>query len=205
MPKQSVPLNQLESYLPPGSFAFVLEYLQKYRVRLTIAKERKSMLGNYRHKTGNRNHQISVNGNLNPHSFLITLLHELAHLLTFEQYGRGVKAHGPEWKFNFSEILEFFLSKQIFPEDVEEGLKNSLKKPAASSCADEGLYRILRKYDFQKTGFRLIEDIPEESRFRLPDGRVFKKGVKLRKRYKCTELETAKDYLFSPVYEVELL
>ena len=40
------------------------------------------------------NHRISVNGNLNKYSFLITLIHELAHLLTFTQYKNRVDPHG---------------------------------------------------------------------------------------------------------------
>jgi len=37
------------------------------------------------------------------------------------------------------------------------------------------------------------------------DERVFKKGEKLRKRFKCTEVKTGRVYLFSPVYEVEIM
>jgi SprT protein len=43
------------------------------------------------------------------------------------------------------------------------------------------------------------------SLFRIKDGRVFRKGEKLRKRYKCTELPSGKVYLFSPVYEAVLV
>ena len=87
MPKQEAPLVQLQSYLPPGSFEEVLYYLQHHKVHLTISRKRQSILGDYRHRTHQDNHRISVNGNLNTYSFLITLLHELAHLLTFEQFG----------------------------------------------------------------------------------------------------------------------
>jgi len=37
------------------------------------------------------------------------------------------------------------------------------------------------------------------------DGKIFRKGEKQRKRFKCEEVRTGKIYLFSPVYEVELV
>src|SRR5829696_6839224 len=101
MHKKEAPISHLENFLPPATYEAVLQYLQFYKIHLTIAKERKSILGDYRHRTHHENHRISVNGNLNHFSFLITLLHELAHLLTFEQYKNNVQAHGKEWKTIF--------------------------------------------------------------------------------------------------------
>ena len=84
MPKKEAPIDHLQNFLPPNTYEPVLEYLQHYKVHLTVTRERKTILGDYRHQTHHANHRISVNGNLNPFSFLVTLLHELAHLLTFE-------------------------------------------------------------------------------------------------------------------------
>lgn len=204
MPKKEVPINHLQQYLPPGTGDAVMAYLHQHKVHLTIARERKSILGDYRHRTHAANHRISVNGNLNHFSFLITLLHEIAHLLTFEQYGRRVQAHGREWKNIFGQLLQQFLLHKIFPPDVERELLLSLKNPAASSCAEDGLLRVLRKYDTNGSGFLLVEELPANSLFRIKDGRVFRKGEQLRKRFKCTEVKTGKVYLFSPVYETEL-
>lgn len=205
MPKKEVPVSHLQHFLPPGTGDAVLAYLYQYKVHLTVAKERKSILGDYRHRTHHTNHRISVNGNLNKYAFLVTLLHEIAHLLTFEQYGRRVQAHGREWKMIFSGLLKQFVEGKIFPSDIEYELLQSLHNPAASSCAEEGLLRVLRKYDERKESHLLVEELPAGSIFRLKDGRVFRKGEKLRKRFKCTEVATAKVYLFSPVYEVELM
>lgn len=205
MPKKEVPVSHLQHFLPAGTGDAVLAYLHQYKVHLTVAKERKSILGDYRHRTHHTNHRISVNGNLNKYAFLVTLLHEIAHLLTFEQYGRRVQAHGREWKMIFSGLLKQFVENKVFPADVEYELLQSLHNPAASSCAEEGLLRVLRNYDERKDGHRLVEELPAGSIFRLKDGRVFRKGEKLRKRFKCAEVATGKLYLFSPVYEVELL
>jgi hypothetical protein len=52
----------LQSYLPTGS-ANLNAIPASLRVHLTITRERKSILGDYRHATHDRNHRISVNGN----------------------------------------------------------------------------------------------------------------------------------------------
>ncbi|MEI9808891.1 MAG: SprT-like domain-containing protein [Bacteroidota bacterium] len=205
MPKQEVPISQLQDYLPPGTYEPVLNYLRQFKVHLTVAKERKSILGDYRHRTPHDHHRISVNGNLNKYSFLITLLHELAHLLTFEQFGNKVMAHGREWKAIYGQLLDQFLQHKIFPPDIEKEILLSLKNPAASSCAEDGLLRVLRRYDPAGSKFLLIEEILQHAIFRTEDGRVFQKGKKLRKRFQCKEVKTGKLYLFSPVYEVELV
>jgi SprT protein len=203
MPKKEVPVDHLQKYLPPGTSAAVTNYLHQYKVHLTITQHRKSILGDYRHRTHHLNHRISVNGSLNTFSFLITLLHELAHLLTFEQHGNSVQSHGREWKMIYGELLKQFLEHKIFPADIEKELRQSLKNPAASSCAEDDLLRVLRKYDTKNSDHRLVEEIPFNSLFRTDDGRIFQKGEQLRKRFKCVEVKTRKVYLFSPVYEVK--
>ncbi len=205
MPKAEAPLLQLQSYLPEGSFDEVLQYLQQHKVHLTISRKRQSILGDYRHAHAEKTHRISVNGNLNKYAFLITLLHELAHLFTYEKYGHRVMAHGSEWKNEFSKILAKFLLKKIFPEPVEKALLRTLQNPSASSCGDEKLLRVLHSYDVKKEGVHLVEQLAEGSLFSIKGGRVFKKGEKVRKRFKCIEVKTGKLYLFSAVYEVAVI
>ena len=205
MSRKEAPLNELQHFLPQHTLEPIVAYLQFYHVHLTVARERKSILGNYRHRTSGKNHRISVNGNLNAYAFLITLLHELAHLLTFEKYGNKVASHGREWKQVFGQLLAQFIEKQVFPKDIEAALLQSLHNPAASSCADELLLRTLKKYDQRKTALVFVEEIAEGALFATHDGRVFKKGQKLRKRYRCEEVKTKRIYLFSPVYEATVI
>jgi len=202
MPKKETPMNALQDYLPPKTFEPVLAYLREYKVHLTVARDRKSILGDYRHRTQQSNHRISVNGNLNKFAFLVTLLHELAHLVTFEKFGNDVPSHGREWKKIYGQFLRQFIEHRIFPADIEKELRQSLENPAATSCAEDGLLRVLRKYDNDSNGHILIEELPAESLFRTSDGRIFRKGIRLRKRFKCEEVATGRLYLFSPVYEV---
>jgi len=205
MAKQEAPLHELKQYLPEGSFDEVSHYLHHYKVQLTITRERKSVLGDYRNSFADKNHRISVNGNLNPYAFLITLLHELAHLFTYERFGHRVMAHGMEWKNEYSKVLAQFLLKKIFPPDIHKALLKTLQNPAASSCADTSLLRVLHLYDEKKEGVSLIEALPAGALFKIKGGREFKKGERVRKRFKCVEIATGKMYLFSPVYEVRVV
>ena len=202
MSKTQVNFDALQSYLPPGSFGTVLEYIQFYRIQLTITRKRRTVLGDYRHAHAGKGHRISVNGDLNKYSFLITLLHEIAHLVVFEKHGRKAQPHGKEWKMVFGGILSIFIEKKMFPENIETALRGSLNNPAASSCADEPLLRVLKTYDARREKIFFVEDLKTGEHFKTTDGRVFEKGERIRKRYKCKEPATGKYYLFSPVYEV---
>jgi len=205
MPKKEAPISSLQTFLPPNTYDAVLHYLNFYRVHLTVARERRSILGDYRHRTPHQTHRISVNGNLNAYAFLITLLHELAHLLTFEKWGNKVQSHGKEWKQVFGQLLAQFVQHKIFPPDIEAALLKSISNPAASSCADMDLLKTLRRYDAKQTSGTLVEELPLQTLFKTSDGKVFQKVAKARKSYKCVEVATGKLYLFSPVYEVEVV
>lgn len=192
----------LRPYLPDHSYELVMPLILQYKVHLTVTRERSTKLGDYRNAWGNKNHRISVNGNLNTYAFLITLLHELAHLLAFEQYGHRIQPHGNEWKKVFGQLLAKFLEHHIFPNDIARQLSASLHNQAASTCADDALQRVLINYDKRMPGLVFVEEIREGSRFLIKGGRLFVRGEKLRKRIKCFELPGMKPYLFSPIYEV---
>jgi SprT protein len=151
MPKKEAPLEYLDNYLPAGASETLLAYLHRYKVHLTITRTRKSILGDYRHATGTDNHRISVNGNLNKYAFLITLIHEIGHLITFQQYGNRVNAHGKEWKLAYRKVLEDFLRLKLFPADLNQALLKSLHDLPASSCSDVNLTRVLKKTFWLKT------------------------------------------------------
>ncbi|MBC7826910.1 MAG: SprT-like domain-containing protein [Chitinophagaceae bacterium] len=203
MPKQEAPLQYLQRFIPEAASALALQYLHQYKVHLTITRERKSILGDYRHATSYKTHRISINGTLNKYSFLITLIHELAHLVTFMQFGNKVQSHGREWKNVYAVLLKSFIELNIFPQDIYQALQQSMHNLPASSCADEVLMRILKRYDKQQNGVVMVEQIQDGKLFEIDRGKIFKKGKKLRKRYQCIEVNTGKVYLFSPVYEVK--
>lgn len=206
MPLSEHPMQALAGFLPEGSFEQVVQYIHHYKVHLTITKHRKSVLGDYRHSGWGSNHRISVNGSLNKYEFLITLLHELAHLLTFELHKNRVEPHGKEWKAQYSRLLVDFVQQKIFPADIEKALQKSILNPAATANGETDLLLVLRKYDApRKPGLLPVADVPEGALFQTENGKVFKKGPKRRKRFECVELKTGLHYTFSPISEVFIL
>jgi len=194
----------LEQFLPTGSYEQVAPFFRTHTIHLTLTHERKSVLGDYRHPTINEPyHRISINANLNPYSFLITLLHELAHLFTFEHFQHRAQPHGKEWKTQFRHILIPFMGKRVFPGDVEKALLAYLHNPAASTCTDADLYKALYRYDEHKPGFKLIDDLPENQTFETEDGQLYQKMEKLRTRTKCRNLTTGRMYFFQGIAEVK--
>lgn len=206
MGKTEHPMQALASFLPPGSFEEVVAYIQRYRVHLTITRKRRSVLGDYRHATHGRNHRITVNGDLNVYEFLITLLHELAHLLTFEQYGNRVEAHGKEWKSCYSTLLQHFVALNLFPDDIRQALSRSILNPSATANGETELLLVLRKYNpQQQPGMIPVAEVPEGSLFQTENGRVFRKMNLRRKRYECVEVKSGLRYSFSAVTEVRVI
>jgi hypothetical protein len=202
MAKERHPLADLAAYLPENTFDDVVGYLQKYSVHLTIARQRASVLGDYRNAHHEQNHRISVNGNLNKYAFLITLLHELAHLLVFERYKNRVAPHGKEWKDIYAQLLFTFLQKNIFPYDITVALRSSLRNPSASTSAEQALTRVLRKYDLPRPNAITVEQLKINDYFITADKKIFQRKEKRRTRYLCIEVSTQKPYLISGLYEV---
>ena len=206
MAKVEYPLHALNTYLPEGAFEPVVQLINHYKVHLTVTRERKSVLGDYRHAVLGANHKITVNGNLNKYEFLITLLHELAHLLCFEQYRNRVEAHGKEWKTIYGQLLAQFITLEIFPDDIRKSLQKTLLSPAATANGETALLLILRKYNpVQKEGVVTLAHVADGALFMETKGRTFRKIKLRRKRIECVEIATGNIYLFSALTEVQVV
>lgn len=206
MAKVEHPLNALNAYLPEGAFAKVVALINQYKVHLTVTKARKSVLGDYRHAFQGANHKISVNGNLNKYEFLITLLHELAHLLCYEQYRNRVEAHGKEWKNIYGHLLAQFIQQGLFPDDIKKALSKTLLNPAATANGETKLLLVLRKYnEIKKVGMALVAHIAEGILFESLNGKIFRRGKKRRIRIECVEVATGQVYSFSALTEVKVI
>lgn len=201
MPK-AVALEFLKKYLPAGTYPLVASYLTRYKVSLTITRRRRSILGDYRRPHKEEGHRISVNGDLNKYAFLLTVMHELAHLMAFEFYGSRIAPHGKEWKQVFNRLLQQLDLYAVFPREIAVAIQEYMKDPAARTCSDDRLVRTLRKYDRIRPDTCLVEDLAEGEHFLTPGGEPFCRGRKLRKRFECKSLRTGHLYIFSPLYEV---
>jgi len=206
MKKREESLELLENFLPPDTLPRIAPFFREHAIHLTLTHERKSVLGDYRIPTkAQPAHRISVNATLNRYSFLITLLHEIAHLLTWVHFGPKATPHGGEWKTQFRHILVPFMGLRIFPADVEAALLAYLQNPAASTCTDARLYKALYRYDRRPPGSCLLDDIAVKGRFATDDGRTWEKVEKLRTRARCRCLKTGRMYYFQGVAEVTAL
>ncbi|GAA4452536.1 SprT-like domain-containing protein [Rurimicrobium arvi] len=201
--KKERPFSELIPFLPEGTFDSVVPYFQDHTIHLTLTRERKSVLGDYRNPSRDTPyHRITVNATLHPYSFLITLLHELAHMLVFIRFGNKVMPHGSEWKNQFKEMLIPYIGKKFFPNDIEQALLRYIQNPKASTCTDTNLYKTLYRYNRTDDLKTLVESLDIGSIFRTEEGRLYKILEKRRTRYRCEDLQNGKMYLFPAIYEV---
>ncbi len=193
----------LKKYLPERAVSPVFELIKTHNIHLKIVNERKTRHGDYR-KLPAGNHQITVNANLNHYSFLVTLVHEIAHLVAFEKYGPYIKPHGLEWKSTFRQLMLPFINPSVFPMELLPFIARHFKNPSASSDTDAHLSIAMKNFD-PVTDKNYIFEIPVGSIFKIYNGKLFKKGNRRVKRYECVEISTGKTYIFQPHVEVELI
>lgn len=194
----------LSKYLPEHSVHLCFELIKSNNVHLKIVNERQTRHGDYRRAVGGK-HEITVNANLNKYRFLITLVHEISHLVAYEKYGRYIKPHGNEWKITFQRLMVPYICPEIFPHSVLPLVANHFRNPTASSDTDAQLAYALKQYDERKPDVNFIHEVPSGSMFRIKNGRIFKKiGLRV-KRYECLEVKTGRLFLFNANAEVEIL
>lgn len=195
--------STLQNYIPKQAVPYVLNLLEQDGLVIKIKKERKTRHGDYR-KLPNNKHQITINANLNSYRFLITLIHEIAHLEAFKKYGSAIKPHGKEWKHTFQHLMLPVLNPEVFPLQLLPFLAKHFKNPKASSDTDTQLALALKQFD-EPNNKNYVFQVPLGKSFKLYNGRVFIKGKKRVKRIECVEVTTGKLYLFNPNAEVELV
>lgn len=192
----------LSSYMPQQAASLIAKWINYYKCDFKISKTRTTKFGDYRPPQNGCGHKISVNFNLNHYAFLVTTVHEFAHLLTWEEHKQKAKPHGIEWKQNFKKMMKPFFEFEIFPQDVRLAVTKYLENPAASSCSDINLYKTLKSYDVKDPNIVHVDKILDNHLFKMKNGRTFKKLNRLKKRFRCVEEKTGLIYLFSPIAEV---
>lgn len=198
-------MDVLYKYLPEAAVDSVFNLIKKEAVHLKIIHHRKTKHGDYR-ALADGSHKITVNASLNPYQFLITVVHEIAHLVAFKNYGRHIKPHGKEWKDCFRSLMLPFLNPSVFPKELLPVVAQHFKNPKASSDTDLQLALHLKKYSpNQDLSKKFIFELNLGTTFVAPNGKIYRKGNKRVKRFECQEIKTGRMWLISALAEVEPL
>ena len=197
-----IEIPDLSPFVPANSIALLTQWLDVPGAELRITKRRSSKLGDYRPIDRGKRHLISVNGSLNQYAFLLTLVHEIAHMNNFIKFKGKVKPHGGQWKDEFKELMSEFDISKVFPHQLVPKIIAYMTNPKASSSSDIVLSLAFREYDEKEENYVVLTEIEEDAMFNTRNGRTFIKGPRLRKRFKCKELKTGRLYLFNPISEV---
>lgn len=192
--------KSLKRYLPASTEFLIARWIVRNEVHFRVTQPRNSKFGDYRHPYRGEGHMITINGNLNPWAFLITTIHEFAHLLAWNKFRDKISPHGKEWKEQYKILLMPLIEKGIFPADLEQAVKSYIHNPSASSCLDDKLMVALKKYNLIKLPF--LKEITLGSRFKFND-RIYIKGEKQRTRFHCIADGSREIYLISGLAEVE--
>ena len=193
--------NILSQHVPTPSVQYCLHLWQTNPFKFKLRKARQTKIGDFSCKHG-QTPQITVNNDLHPYLFLITYVHEVAHLHVHKQYGHRVEAHGEEWKNIFRDLMIPVMTPEIFSEKILRGLKRHMANPKASTYSDTELTELLRSVDAKWSRATLLSDIPEGSLFGL-HGKWFRKGALQRTRVLCLELKTKRKFLVPADMPVE--
>ena len=110
----------LESTISRPALDLVDFWIKTHEIEVICTKERYSKAGDYRPFKNGQKHRITLNENLNPYSFFITLIHELAHFKTWEKHKRTVQPHGREWKTEYQNLVGILIPFSIFPKDIDK-------------------------------------------------------------------------------------
>ena len=189
--------SPFEDYVPEGTYSFFLSLKKQYPFSLKIiTRRRKTRLGDFRVIKGNEG-VITINSNLNQYSFAVTLLHEIAHLMVWRDLGNRIEKHGIIWKSYFSNLLNLFCEYNL-PQDVKNAIRIYMKNPKASRYSDYKLAMVLNRYDIKHESEIFLGELKEGELFLLlSNGRKYIRGIKLRTRIVCVDLESKGKYLIN--------
>ncbi|NOT75007.1 MAG: transcription elongation protein SprT [Cyclobacteriaceae bacterium] len=183
----------LEKHLPPAALPYCFQLWQRYPFDFKLRKKRISKVGDFTCHQG-KTPRITINHDSHPYLFLMTYVHEVAHLVVHQQHGWKIEAHGDQWKNTFTQLMAPVLTEDIYPEGLLKVLRRHMADPKASSFSDSTLTHAFRQYDERQKSVTLLSEIPEGSIFGL-HGRWFKKGLLKRTRVICREINTKRNYL----------
>jgi SprT protein len=196
--------EHVRPYLPEAAAEYCIELWRRYDFTLKIKGDRKTKLGDFRVVKASGAVTITVNGTLNQHAFLVTYIHELAHLLAWRKHRSSIKPHGPEWQAQFQLLMQPLLTPEVFPAVVLAPLKRYMQRPSASTASCQPLWLALRSLDEASESSILLAQIPDGARFRFCQTEYLKVEKK-RTRALCQNLSNGRRYLISTAAQVEMV
>ncbi|MBY0434259.1 MAG: SprT-like domain-containing protein, partial [Cyclobacteriaceae bacterium] len=122
----------LREHVPAPAVAYCLQLWQQQPFDFKLRKSRATKVGDFTCRQGKKP-RITVNRDSHPFLFLITYIHEVAHLVVHQQYGWKVEAHGKIWKETFIRLLNPVMTDEIFPPALLTVLRRHMRNPKASS------------------------------------------------------------------------
>jgi len=182
----------LSRHTPLQSVDYCVELWVRYHFDFILRKSRITKIGDFAVHPG-KPAQITVNHDLHPYLFLMTYVHEVAHLDVHLSAGHRAEAHGAEWKTAFKRLFLPVMNEENFPTDLLEALRRHMANPKATIFSDAGLMLAFRKYDPHTAAMTFLSELPAGSIFQLRK-RWFKKGETKRTRILCQEVKTKKKY-----------
>lgn len=198
-------LEIFKAHLPQAAIPYCIDLWQKNPFSFKVLRPRTSKLGDFRFRKDRKIQTITINADLNQFQFLMTFVHEVAHLYTFEKFGPAHPPHGLEWKKEFQRLMEPLLTDLVFPKDILIPLRTHLRNPSASSARDLFLMKEMSKYDKKSIDREeeiFLSDLSPGMQFSL-SGRKFKKGETRRTRVLCEEVDSERKYLISQLARVK--
>ncbi|TAF75629.1 MAG: transcription elongation protein SprT [Bacteroidetes bacterium] len=195
MPLKPDPKKVFFTYFPEQAVDYCFDIWQKNDFHFKISRKRQTKLGDYRYYFTDKSHTITINGDLNPFAFLVTYLHEVAHLYTRVKHGNKPEPHGQEWKSEFRLVAKPMLHSGVFPPKILKVFSDYLVNPKASSCADHDLIDALSAFD-EPDGKEPLLQVSIGKAFEF-NKRFFMKEKSVRTRSLCKDIQSGKKYLIS--------
>jgi SprT protein len=189
--------------LVPGSEALLEEWLTGADIQFRLSRARTTKHGDFRIPPEGKRAVITLNHDMHPVEFLITLAHEVAHFRVWKKYGRRARPHGEEWKTEFRVMLKQIIESGILDPKVSKAVVQCyFKRERIGSGACEAMYRALGLAG-EESGVTRLADLPEGALFTLKNGRSFFKGEKMRNRYRCREKISGRIYSVHAMAEIQ--
>ncbi|MGB2127845.1 MAG: SprT-like domain-containing protein [Flavicella sp.] len=185
-------MSEVFKYIPSAAIPKIKEYVEQGEFSIKISKKRLTKHGDFR-RYPDGSSRISINENLNPQQFLLTLVHEIAHYVAYKKHGNRIKPHGQEWKSIFRNLMLPFVHPTIYKDTQLPHLAHYLRNPKASSDSDSRLSLALQQKQVGSDKNHIFEI--GIGNFFILKGKEFKLLERKRTRYVCEEKLTKKKYL----------